>query len=247
MWPAAARLTVVSHHWTRRSPVPTPTPLRFLRTNVKQRFGFPSGNQLLSTSATISIEPDLVEQAKKLAAEKAVDDFYFPGCRIGVGSGSTIVYAVHRLAQIMRGDTSSSLLSSSPSPTTQEAPATLVCVPTSFQAEELIVKHGLPLSNLSRTPELDIVIDGPDEVDPHLNCIKGGGGCLVQEKIVAACSKTLVLVADYRKDSSVLGSKWTQGVPIEVVPLAYVPVGNRIRKQLGGKCTLRMAGASKAG
>ncbi len=75
---------------------------------------------------------------------------------------------------------------------------------------------GLPLSNLNTFPELDVAIDGADEVDRALNCIKGGGGCQLQEKLVAANAKQFVVIADYRKQSSVLGSAWRKGVPIEV-------------------------------
>merc|ERR1712083_522007 len=88
-------------------------------------------------------------------------------------------------------------------------------------------------------------IDGADEVDINLNCIKGGGGCQTQEKIIASCSKQFVVVADYRKDATTLCEKWKKGVPVEVIPLAYVPVMKKI-ETMGGKPKLRMA-KSKAG
>ena len=94
-------------------------------------------------------------------------------------------------------------------------------MPSSFQARQLIIEHGLTLSDLEITPELDIAIDGADEVDAELSLIKGGGGCLLQEKIVINAAKEFVVVADYRKDSSDLGQQWSKGVPIEVLPLAY--------------------------
>ena len=93
-------------------------------------------------------------------------------------------------------------------------------MPSSFQARQLIVQHGLVLSDLEITPELDIAIDGADEVDSNLTLIKGGGGCLLQEKIVINAAKEFVVVADYRKDSTDLGQQWAKGVPIEVLPLA---------------------------
>ena len=77
------------------------------------------------------------------------------------------------------------------------------------------------LSDLERTPELDLAIDGADEVDDRLTLIKGGGGCLLQEKIVVNAAKDFVVVADYRKNSAALGQQWKKGVPIEVLPLAY--------------------------
>jgi ribose 5-phosphate isomerase A len=93
---------------------------------------------------------------------------------------------------------------------------------------------------LDEHPEIDVAIDGADEVDLQLNCIKGGGGCQLQEKIVAHAAKTFVVIADYRKESSLLGEQWTQGVPVEVVPMAYVPVMNQLKK-IGGDPVLRMA------
>ncbi|KAJ8318324.1 hypothetical protein KUTeg_003415 [Tegillarca granosa] len=97
---------------------------------------------------------------------------------VGVGSGSTIVYAVQRLAERIKDEG-----------------LNVVCVPTSFQ--------------------LDVAIDGADEVDADLNCIKGGGGCLTQEKIIASCATDLIIIADSRKDVDKLGSYWKKGVPIE--------------------------------
>ena len=124
---------------------------------------------------------------------------------------------------------------------------TVMCVPTSFQSKELIVKHGLPLGDLDRFPVLDLAVDGADEVDEHLNLIKGGGGCLLQEKIVAACAKKLYIVADERKDSTRLGEKWRKGVPIEVIPMARVPVLRRLRDELGAVSAETRVGSGKAG
>lgn len=101
------------------------------------------------------------------------------------------------------------------------------------------------MGDLSSTPELDVAIDGADEVDDHLNLIKGGGGCLTQEKIVAFNAKRFIIVADNRKRSKTLGTKWKE-VPIEVIRSAYMPLKKRIEKDLNGKATLRMA-VKKAG
>ncbi|XP_014914041.1 ribose-5-phosphate isomerase [Poecilia latipinna] len=176
-----------------------------------------------------SAAANMAEEAKKLAAYSAVDNNVQNNQVVGVGSGSTIVYAVDRLAERVR-----------------QEKLNIVCVPTSFQARQLILQHGLALSDLERHPELDVAIDGADEVDAQLTLIKGGGGCLTQEKIVAGNSKCFVVIADYRKDSSVLGEQWKKGVPIEVIPMAYVPVSRVIAKRFGGEVNLRMA-VSKAG
>lgn len=171
----------------------------------------------------------MAEEAKKLAAYAAVDNHVQNNQVVGVGSGSTIVYAVDRLAERVR-----------------QEKLNIVCVPTSFQARQLILQHGLTLSDLDRHPELDVAIDGADEVDADLTLIKGGGGCLTQEKIVAGCAKHFVVIADYRKGSKALGQQWKKGVPIEVIPMAYVPVSRTIAKRFGGEANLRMA-VSKAG
>ncbi|KAL1122982.1 hypothetical protein AAG570_003306 [Ranatra chinensis] len=149
--------------------------------------------------------------------------------KLGIGSGSTIVYAVERIVEKVK-----------------EENLKLICVPTSFQAEQLILDNNLTLGNLTTCPQLDCAIDGADEVDSNLNLIKGGGGCHTQEKIVASCASKLVIIADYKKDSIRLGEKYKKGIPIEVVPSAYTPVGERIKRTLGGEAHLRMA-KQKAG
>ncbi|XP_055500476.1 ribose-5-phosphate isomerase [Leucoraja erinacea] len=169
------------------------------------------------------------EEAKRKAGYMAVDNHVQNNQALGIGSGSTVVYAVERLAKRVQAEN-----------------LKVVCVPSSFQARQLILQHNLHLSDLDRHPELDVAIDGADEVDCNLNLIKGGGGCLTQEKIIAACAKTFIVIADYRKDSKSLGEKWKKGVPIEVIPMACVPVTRAIVAKYGGNAALRMA-VSKAG
>ncbi|KAF7284849.1 hypothetical protein GWI33_021492 [Rhynchophorus ferrugineus] len=170
-----------------------------------------------------------VEGAKKLAAYQAVDNHIKSGYKIGIGSGSTVVYAVDRLAQRVENEN-----------------INIICVPTSFQSRQLILKNNLTLSDLEVASQLDICIDGADEVDCNLNLIKGGGGCLLQEKIVASCSKELIVIADYTKNSSLLGQQYKKGIPIEVSPLAYVPIKKRLEQLYKGEAVLRMA-VNKAG
>ncbi|KDO21278.1 ribose 5-phosphate isomerase A [Saprolegnia parasitica CBS 223.65] len=169
-----------------------------------------------------------VEDAKRLAARAAVDEFVKSGDVVGIGSGSTVVYAAERLGERIK-----------------EEGLQISCIPSSFQASQLIAQHGLNLTNFDSHPVIDIAIDGADEVDAQLNCIKGGGGCHLQEKIVIFNAKKFVIVADYRKESTFLGEQWIQGIPVEVVPLAYVPLTHKL-KELGGSPVLRMAKA-KAG
>lgn len=106
--------------------------------------------------------------------------------------------------------------------------------------------HGLCLSDLDEFPAIDVTIDGADEVDENKVLIKGGGGCMTQEKILAAASRKVVIVADYTKRSKRLGQNWTKGVPIEVIPMSFNFVKHRIEHQFGGKAGLRQ-GKGKAG
>lgn len=104
-----------------------------------------------------------LETAKKLAAERAVQDNIANKMVIGIGSGSTIVYGVTKIAEMVAAEN-----------------LDVTCIPTSFQARQLIIDHGLKLGDLEKNPEIDLTIDGADECDNQLNCIKGGGGCLLQ-------------------------------------------------------------------
>jgi ribose 5-phosphate isomerase A len=171
---------------------------------------------------------NLIEVGKKNAAEKAVEDHVKKDMILGIGSGSTVVYAVKKISELNK-----------------EQNLNLKCIPTSFQAYQLIVQNGLNLVSLDQYPEIDLDIDGADEIDKKLNLIKGGGGCLVQEKIIASNSNNLIIIADFRKKSDFLGENWKKGVPLEVIPMAYVPIMKKLEK-LGGTPRLRMA-QSKAG
>lgn len=104
-----------------------------------------------------------LEAAKKLAAYKAIDDCVSNNMILGIGSGSTIVYAVDRLKERIENEN-----------------LKITCIPTSFQARQLIIQNGLKLGELEINPSLDCAIDGADEVDANMVLIKGGGGCLLQ-------------------------------------------------------------------
>lgn len=112
----------------------------------------------LSSSAIMSLE-----KAKQIAAYKAVDEWIKDGQVVGIGSGSTVVYAVCRLQERVASEKLS-----------------IICIPTSFQAKQLILQNKLTLGSLDTHPEIDCVIDGADEVDVNLTLIKGGGGCQLQ-------------------------------------------------------------------
>lgn len=171
---------------------------------------------------------DLIELGKKNAAVKAVEENIRKNMIVGIGSGSTVIYAVKRLGEINK-----------------EKMLNLKCIPSSFQAYQLIIQNDLELVSLEQYPKIDIDVDGADEIDKDLNLIKGGGGCLVQEKILASNSKQLIIIVDFRKRSEILGINWKRGIPIEVIPMSYYPIMEKL-KNLGGNPVLRMA-RSKSG
>ncbi|KAK4221008.1 hypothetical protein QBC38DRAFT_492945 [Podospora fimiseda] len=162
----------------------------------------------MSISALSATEAaKLIETSKRLAAFQAVKDYLLPiYTHIGIGSGSTVVYVVEAIAALGPSVTSG-----------------MTFYPTGAQSEELIEAAGLNLQYINKLPPnkfLDVAFDGADEVDGELNLIKGGGACLWQEKIVATAAKQFVCVADFRKLSERLGTSWTKGIPIEVLPMA---------------------------
>lgn len=166
-------------------------------------------------------EDNWVEKAKEQAAIEAVKHVRNDNV-IGLGSGSTVVYAVEVLSRRINVEG-----------------LRVKVVPTSYQTLMLAVKHGIPLATLDENPILDLTIDGADQIDGKLNLIKGMGGALTREKIVASVSKILIIIADERKRVNVLGEN-NKPVPIEVLPFALRPTMLRIEK-LGGKPLVREA------
>src|SRR3972149_3701119 len=117
---------------------------------------------------------------KRAAAARAVE-FVQPGMRLGLGTGSTAKHFVELIGERVR------------------AGLDIIAVPTSEATHADAKRCGIPLTTLDETPELDLTVDGADEIAPDLSLIKGGGGALLREKIVAAASAPLVGVADERK------------------------------------------------
>jgi len=160
-----------------------------------------------------------IEKAKRNAALEAVkhvkDNFV-----IGLGSGSTAAYAIEEIGNRIKREK-----------------IRVSAVPTSYQAFMLAVKHGISITTLEEHSILDLTIDGADQIDNELNLIKGMGGALTREKIVASASKKLVIVADERKKVKFLGEN-NQPVPIEAIPFATPIVMHKIT-EMGGKTFLR--------
>jgi ribose 5-phosphate isomerase A len=160
-----------------------------------------------------------LEEAKRKAALEAVKHVKDHSI-IGLGSGTTIAYAIEAIGEKIKTEN-----------------LDVKGIPSSSQAFQLAVKYGIPVTTLDEHPVIDVTIDGADQVDPNLNLIKGMGAALLREKIVASASKQNVIVVDEHKKVKVLGENG-QPVPVEVLPFAVAYVQCRI-EAMGGKPVLR--------
>jgi ribose 5-phosphate isomerase A len=163
----------------------------------------------------------------KHAAAEAAMAFVTPGIKLGRGTGSTARVFVELLGAAVADGLQ------------------VIGVPTSEATRAQAEKLGIPLSTLAEIPELDLTIDGADEVDPSLRLIKGGGGALLREKIVAASSKRMIVIADSSKKVDRLGAF---GLPVEVVPFGLVSTERRLDRAcrelgLSGPIVLRRRGS----
>jgi len=160
--------------------------------------------------------------AKRRAAEAAIP-LLASGMVLGLGTGSTADYFLQALAHALETGQLSNV----------------VGVPTSRQSEYRALELGIPLTTLGKNPVLDVTVDGADEVDPNLQLIKGLGGALVREKIVAQNSRRFIIIADGSKVVPRLGTK--SPLPVEVVPFAF-EIQDRFFRSLGAEPMLRKVG-----
>jgi ribose 5-phosphate isomerase A len=149
------------------------------------------------------------------------------GSIVGLGTGSTTAFAIQAIGERLQSGELTNIQG----------------VSTSFQAIVLAKQYGIPLTSLDQVDQIDIAIDGADEVDPDKNLIKGGGAAHTQEKIVDSFANQFIVVVDSGKLVSRLGTTFL--LPVEVIPMAMSPVLRAI-EALGGKPQLRM-GVKKAG
>lgn len=145
-------------------------------------------------------------EQKKAAAAKAAE-YVEDGMKLGIGTGSTAEEFVRVLAERVKGG------------------LRVIGVPTSERTAKLCTELGIPLTNLDDTPHLDLTIDGADEFDPALRLIKGGGGALLREKIVAAASDRMIVITDATKKVAMLGAF---PLPIEVIPFGSLATVRRV-------------------
>ncbi|KAK5117355.1 hypothetical protein LTR62_005972 [Meristemomyces frigidus] len=178
-----------------------------------------------------------IESAKRKAAFRAVADHFNSSMRfVGIGSGSTIVYGVEAIK--------AHLAANPPPPNHMNW-----FVPTGWNSRKVIEEAGLlPIAfdSLPGDAMLEVCFDGADEVDEELNCIKGGGACLFQEKLVACRSKKFVCIADYRKDQKRLLTNWPS-IPIEVAPIAHASVLRELKLLGSTNAKLREHSLAKTG
>jgi ribose 5-phosphate isomerase A len=159
----------------------------------------------------------MANEAEKEAAGRAGAKLVRDGDVVGLGTGSTAYFAVVALGERVK------------------AGLKIVGIPTSIQTADLARSVGIQLTTLDEHPEIDITIDGADELNPRLNLIKGGGGALTREKVIASASKKMVVVADSSKVVAVLGKF---PLPVEVIAFARTVVERKIAA-LGASPKLR--------
>ncbi len=159
------------------------------------------------------------DELKKEAAHRAVE-FITSGMVIGLGTGSTAKFAIERIGELLRSGSLKKISG----------------IPSSDQTEKLARQMAIPLTGLDEHSAVDLNIDGADEVDPDLNLIKGGGGALLKEKIIAQASRRNIIIVDDSKLSAQLGSLFA--LPVEIVPLARKTEENYLQS-LGASVTLR--------
>lgn len=160
--------------------------------------------------------------AKRIAAEAAIP-LIQSGMVVGLGTGSTADFFLKALGAAIQS----------------KQLTDIVGVPTSRQSEARATELGIPLTTLAKHPKIDVTVDGADEVDPHLNLIKGLGGALIREKIVAQNTATFVIIADGDKVVPQLGTR--SPLPVEVVQFSYEVQADFFRS-LGAEPTLRRVG-----
>lgn len=164
----------------------------------------------------------MAHDQEKEAAARASLRFVRDGDIVGLGTGSTAAYAVRLLGERVR------------------AGLKIRGIPTSSQTRELATSLGIPLTTFDEVQEINVTIDGADEVDPQLCLTKGGGGALLREKIVASASRQLVIIADSSKQVPMLGKF---PLPIEVIAFAQPVVKKKI-EALGASVKLRQSNGS---
>ena len=168
-----------------------------------------------------------IDKAKYVAARRAVE-FVEDGMRVGLGTGSTAAWMVRCLGEMVR-----------------EEGMMITGVATSTRTADLAREVGVTIKTLDEVRWLDLTIDGTDEYDPNLNLIKGGGGALLHEKVVATASDQMIVIADLTKQVDTLGAF---PLPVEIIPFGWQTTKALIEEMLsnldvlGRSASLRLSG-----
>ncbi|KAM0945909.1 putative ribose-5-phosphate isomerase [Dioscorea sansibarensis] len=179
-------------------------------------------------SEPLPAAPTSQDELKRIAAHRAVD-LVEPGMVLGLGTGSTAAHALDRIGDLLRCGVLHDI----------------VGIPTSKKTETHALSVGIPISDLDSHPSVDLSIDGADEVDPHLNLVKGRGGSLLREKMIEGASKRFVVIVDDSKMVDRLGCSG-HAVPVEIIPFCWGYTLGQLKKLFAGECgfnaRLRMTG-----
>ncbi len=167
---------------------------------------------------TTSISSSSLDAQKRQAALKATD-YVRDGMVVGLGTGTTAKHLIIALGERVR------------------AGLKISAVPTSQDTADLARRSGIPLIESDDAWTIDVAIDGADQVDPRLNLVKGGGGALLKEKIVAAAATRFIVMVDHTKLVPALGGSFP--LPIEVVPFGWGSTAQHIERVSGGRAVLR--------
>ena len=146
---------------------------------------------------------------KRLTAEKACD-YIEDGMILGLGTGSTVDYALRKIGKMVNEGIK------------------IKGIPTSFRTKKIAIEEKIPLTSLEDNPEIDLTIDGADEVDSELRLIKGGGGALTREKMIAYYSKKVIIIIDETKVVKMLGIDFS--LPVEVVKFGWTLTKNKLKE-----------------
>lgn len=159
------------------------------------------------------------EQMKKLVAEAAVEEYVKDGMTVGLGTGSTAYYAIKKVGELVANGYK------------------LKCVATSDKTEEIALSCGIEMVSINDVKKIDVTIDGADEIDPQLQLIKGMGGALLREKIVAAATVKEIIIVDESKIVEKLGTR--SALPVEVLEFGHVHTKFGLERQ-GCEAVLRV-------
>ncbi|GAB2228604.1 hypothetical protein Droror1_Dr00022724 [Drosera rotundifolia] len=183
--------------------------------NNKKGFGFEfeiEKSALMGSNSSMSPVVLTQDELKKIAAYKAVE-YVESNMVIGLGTGSTAKHAVDRIGELLR----------------QGKLKNIIGIPTSKKTHEQALALGIPLADLDSYPELDLAIDGADEVDPDMNLVKGRGGSLLREKMIEGCCKKFVVIVDESKLVNHLGGSGL-AVPVEVIRFCWKFTAEKLGK-----------------